>query len=344
MLDIYSYKKTSEELSEIKINNDVLNKLSKLNLNGNIIVKIREYIKSYNSLLDLEIKKNNNNINNINDVNEFKLCEDYTKYSIEKFLVNKKNDINKLNHIYNNFIKYQNNIICALKNKYFKNMKIEQINVQDAKEENVLKFSSSDDEFLKIVMNNTEIINLENKDQQNIFKFNYRDIENDLGEKNKPGLKMFNIGKIRTIKYSGDLDNESIIDDFNKKYQIKNLNQEKKDVIKNKFIENIGLNKIDDFLLEIRKLMLYILKHECKEEDEIQTIFSYEDFNNIELDLIKSFFNSTATKVDDEDDIDILDMMNNENQQDNSNDNIKYDIGILYSIYQIIENLKELNN
>ena len=308
-----------------------------MNLNGDIELKISEFIKSYNSLLDLE-KNLKNNYNN----DEFKLEEDYKKYSVEKFLVNKNNKSNNLNHIYNNFIKYQNDFISQLKDKYYQNIIIEQIYVQDAKEENIPKFSSSDNEFLKIVMNNTEIINVEaeaDNSRQKIFKFNFKDIENDLAEKNKPGLKMFNIGKIRTIKYSGDPDNESIIDDFIKKYKSKDINQKQKDDIIKKFSENFGSDKINDFLSEIQKLMYFILKHDCKEEDEIHTIFNHNDFNIIKLELIKSFFNPT-TDMDDED---YLTSMDNDTQNDNAIDEINYNISNLYPIYQIIENLSKNN-
>ena len=312
MLEKYSFNKTSEELKGIIMNDE---ELSKLNSIGNIEEKIKEFIESYNSLLDLDTDRGINNKN-------LKIKEDYKEYSVENFLVNKNDEINKLNHIYNNFIHYQNNFISKLKDKYYQNLIIKEINVQEAKEGNIPNLLN--DEFLKIVINNTEIINLklkvDNHGQDN-FKFNYADIENDLAEKIKPGLKMFK-SKIETIKYRNE---ENIIDYFREKYNSKDLTSNQKDSIQ-KFVENIKPEEINDFLLEIRRLMLFILQqHQMKPDDELPV----NDINNLEL--IKLFFSS----INDVTEEDLVDVMNEGNQKGKE---IKYFISNLYPLYMEIEN------
>ena len=96
MLDIFSFKKTSKEIEEIKLIDEI--DYIKNNYNDNFDNKILEYIKSYNYLL----KENNNGDNIIPE-------DDYKNISIKTFFINENNKNNKLNYIYNKFIKYQDN-------------------------------------------------------------------------------------------------------------------------------------------------------------------------------------------------------------------------------------------
>ena len=213
MLDIYSYRKTSQEIKETKIVEDEINLMKKKIKDFEINMK--KYIKSYNNLCDIKLGKS---------------CfsdENYMNKSVELFLINKNNDNNQLNYILNNFISFQNDFIFKISEKYFINNDIKEINVQEATEENVIRFCSSDDEFLSIFMNNTL---MKNKNQYDILEFDLEEIENDLAEKIIPGLKKFVVGKIKTMKYKGD-DTDEIINYFKSKYKPEKLIKDQQDYI-----------------------------------------------------------------------------------------------------------------
>ena len=74
MLDIFSFKKTSKEIEEIKLIDEI--DYIKNNYNDNFDNKILEYIKSYNYLL----KENNNGDNIIPE-------DDYKNISIKTFFL-----------------------------------------------------------------------------------------------------------------------------------------------------------------------------------------------------------------------------------------------------------------
>ena len=91
MLDIYSYKKTKEEIKTISLSEDEINNNIKVSqeLNNNFDNKMPEYIKCYNSLL---------NILKLDNKENYELKSDYKDKSIELFLVNENdNEINKMN-------------------------------------------------------------------------------------------------------------------------------------------------------------------------------------------------------------------------------------------------------
>ena len=309
MLDIYSYRKTSQEIKETKLIENEINSV-KMKIKD-FEINMKKYIKSYNYLNDIQLGKS---------------CfsdENYMNKSVELFLINENNDINQLNNILNNFINYQNDFILNITEKYFCNNEIKEINVQEATEENVIRFCSSDDEFLSIFIKNT----LMKKNE--IFEFDFEEIENDLAEKIIPGLKKFVVGKIKTMKYKGDEINDEIIDYFKSKYKSEKLNQEQQDYIK-EFLEKNEENKYKRLLKELKNLMLFIMTNSGFNLDiQIQDIINnlsekYLDNNN-EFDLIKEFFFGDLEKDDD------LAQMNDDNN------NIVFGINNLYPLYTEIE-------
>ena len=329
MLAKYSYKsKSIDEIKKITIaeTENYFNKDFKSN--------ILKYIISYNSLL------------NFNNIEKDHILEDgYKDQSVKILLVNEKNDNNHLITIYQKFIEYQNDFITNISEIYFKNIRLEEINVQDADERNVPQFSSLDDEFLKIILNNTEInnINTNENDENEIgtFKFIFQEMENDLSEKIKPELKRFKKEGIRTMKYNEDINkgiiNEFIIDDFLKRYKPKDLEGNQKNNIRD-FIKNNNLEKSNDLLLSIQNLMLFILEQsKYKDETDIQNVIndiSENDIDNNMLKLIKSFFNCYILEEDDDDEEDILNEMNQ-----SQNNDIRYSINNLYGLFEEIKKL-----
>ena len=239
---------------------------------------------------------------------------------VELFLINENNNNNQLNHILNNFIKYQNDFVSQILEKYFINKEIKEINVQEATKDNIPSFCSSDDEFLTILIKNTLM-----KNNNDIFMFDLEEIENDLEEKIIHGLIKFNIEKIKTMKYKGDAINDGIIDDFKSKYIPEKLNKEQQDYIK-EFIEKNEENKYKNFLKALKNLMLFIMtKSDYNLDIQIQDIInniSETNFDTNETNLIKSFFNGDEEEDNDLDDLD----------QMNANNNIVFGVNNLYPL------------
>ena len=291
--------------------------------------KIEDYVKSYNYLLGKENQ-------------EFKLDKGYKNKSVGIILVNEHNNNNQLNKIFNNFIEYQNDFIAKISEKYFKNINIEEIKVQDACENNVPKFCSSDEEFLEIIMNNVLIKIDKEKNDDNKFNFDFDldEIEKDLFGKIKPGLKRFILGKIETMKYFGNITNEEIINDFENKFKQKNITKEQIENINAFFKKDEHKNmNINDFLLILQKVMIFILTNNCfNGETDLNLVInrmSEKELDKIQLELIKLFINFSSKKDDDDEE---------EEEEDEFDKNIGFSVSNLSKIYQEIEKLLNINN
>ena len=169
---IFVTKKVLDELN--RQNNEV-------NLDNKIqnIVQIepeylKSYIKSFNYLLKLDNLSQNHYLPENNAEN----------LSLKHFFTSKNCFNNQLKNIFNKFIEYQNYFISKIKKKYFANKTIGEIYIQSAKKENIVSFNISDDEFLKIFINNCLI---SEKEQE--FKIDFNGMEKDLKEEIIPGLK-----------------------------------------------------------------------------------------------------------------------------------------------------------
>ena len=101
--------------------------------------------------------------------NGFKINDKEEK--LKYFLIFENNEENQLNNIYRKFIEYQNNFISNISKKYFINKNIEEIQINEAREDNVIKISSSDSEFLDILIINTLII-FDNDNNIESFEYN----------------------------------------------------------------------------------------------------------------------------------------------------------------------------
>ena len=340
MLDIFSYKKSSKEIEEAKLIDEIDNIKQNLNYNSNFDEKILKFIQSYNYLLNNEENFSNYIIPENN----------YKNISIKAFLVNENNKKNKLNYIYNKFIEYQNKFITISK-KYFANKNlddIETISVQEAKEENIPRIISSDDEFLEILINNSSI--LQNNKKEIEYGFDLKEIENELANKIIPGLKLFKKNKIRVMKYYGEEINEideQVLNDFNIRYKPQIINESQKNYIK-EFIEK-NKEKKNLILLSFQYLMIFILSYpEFNGQTNIKEVIDKLSKNkdeNEKIELIKSFFgdsninqNKSVNQSESERlDTDILDQMNDSKEYED------FSINNLYSIYSIFLDIKKNN-
>ena len=172
------------------------------------------------------------------------------------------------------------------------------------------------------------------------FNFDFEEIEKYLVQKIKPGLKRFVPGKIRTIKYCGNLTNDEIIKEFTVKYTSKDINEEQSEHI-NQFIKNSDSEKLNIFILLLQKIMLFILSQfpsfnaETDLNNVIEKMQQGRELDQIRYDLIKSFIKEDEDE-DEEDDIDKL------NDNLNGNNGNGFSVENLYPIYREIE--KSLNN
>ena len=250
------------------------------------------------------------------------------------FIIDDNDYNNKLNNIYKTFINYQNKFLSEIDDKSIKTN--DKINVQDATENNIPRFSPSDEVFLEIIMNNTEIKNIKGKDDnlgQDIFGFKFEDIEKDLAEKIKHGLKYFNENRLTTMIYFGDNGNERIINDFITKYGQKEINDKQKENIKN-FIEknkdNYDNKITKNFCSAIQSLMSFLLTNsEAYKKDKnlveiIACLQEIKSFDETQRQLLERFFF--------EENDDDLALMNGENGD-------IYCIDTLYPIYQEFKKL-----
>ena len=314
MLDIYSYKLTKEEIHDTKLNeNEINNNIKNYSpeLYNNFEKKMLEYIKCYNSFLEILGLYNK------------KINSDYRNKPIEIFLINEKfnnNEVNELNNIYNILIEYQNDFISKIQGKYFKNKIIEEINIQDASENNIPKFCPLDDEFLQILLKNVLIKNISVDNGLMNIDFDYEEIEAELAEKTLSDLKIFR-KKIRTMKYKEDIPrlDDDILDDFISKYKmkLKDINNNQKDYIKT-FIKNHNLNDINNLLLSILNIMVFILSKSDSEfnpETNIQDVIGEIKEEKIEKykNILAEFFGKKKEDEEEEEE-DILEQMNNNNE------------------------------
>ena len=161
------------------LNNNQINPEDQVNKIVQNVDELKNYIKSYNYLLQLD---------NLKEKNLYLSEENCEIIQIKKFLIKDNNANNQLKNIFNNFINYQNDFIDKVKEKHFPNEKFEnrKIDIQIARKENTFQFNLGDDEFLKIFLNNCSIID---KNQKLEIKFD--GIEDDLVNSLRPELKIF---------------------------------------------------------------------------------------------------------------------------------------------------------
>ena len=206
--------------------------------------------------------------------------------------------------------------------------------------ENILSLTSSDYEFLEILINNTIFL------EKNKYELDFEGIENELADRIIPGLKRFNEGEIRVIKYYGEQYNEideQIINDFSKKYKFQELNKNQKDYIREFIQKN---NEKNNLLLSLQYVMVFILNHsEFKENTNIKEVIEEmfkTNFMKEKIEIIKSFLdNKTENEIENEvendaenEEPDLLEQMNNPIE------NEEFNISYLYSIFLEIKNIK----
>ena len=281
MIDYYSYKISRDEASKKLLKDEEIYKnnpqkfLEKFNRFKEIWSELKPYATKYGCRDEMPPI----------DLDENK--------SIAHFL-NDNGEIGKGMYIaaaYQTFIELQNDfldkVIEPLKQNgilhhYVKNME-KTIDVQKAKNNEVLNFETADQSFMEIIYENTKrnIIRENNKVNYMNYKqfiYDFDSIEKSLGEKILSGKMKFNGHenlKFVTYSFEGFRGSKSsVLSDFSGKYEQKALSIEKKqliyDSIKDKLKdENDELSKI---LFSIQLLIYYLTQVRQKEDDEINMI------------------------------------------------------------------------
>ena len=282
--------------------------------------KMKKYIDSYNSILEI-LDKKDKKIN----ISKNENC------SLDYFVVDDKSENNYLYNIYEQLIKYQNEFIDIIYDNFdtYKNdieeIRKNEIRIQEANEKDIINFT--EEKFLDIIINSSFVdFSLDEKIIFEKTDLNLDMIEKNIIEEIIPGIKKFICGKsaIRKIIYKDDINNElsdemlnEILCDFEKKITSQIINDEqKKNIIEN--IKSLDKNKI---LLSLQYLMFYILSNEIKEDENINDLLDKDDIND-NIKYLKSLF----PKSNDGDD----DPYNEDNQ------NEEFKVRHLLSIYKLI--------
>ena len=212
---------------------------------------------------------------------------------------------------YSNFIEWQNKFISLILDNINQDSVLycyveqlnEEIYVQDAKDENILKLDENIQEKLndmikvysiRNIFDNNGDINYSNYKR---IKFNFDEIESELGKLILPGLKKFKSSedpiKFMVYLYEGNRSqNSQILLKYENKYPSKELNISEKKAIYN-FLNKYKNNRkiVNEFLFSCQMLIDYIHKENFNTLTSIANIIG-EIPSYIELNKeLKHFFN-----------------------------------------------------
>ena len=259
MIDNYSYRINRMEANNMIIEEE---KIFRNNYNDfrNMFEKFIfawEHIKNY-AIYD----KYNREMSIVNLCGNFRL---------NSFLID-ENDYyyrNYLSCALNNFIEWQNGFLNELIEKIKDNEILrdyiysleEKINIQEAKETEILNFSEIRKNLKKIIFENTRFNN-------DILSFDFNSMEKYIGEIFLKGKKKFtNKYKTVTYGYEGFLGNKSgTFADFIYKYKQIELNQN----ILNKI--NINHDDIEKIYISLQLIIYYLTQNIKSSQDEINQI------------------------------------------------------------------------
>jgi len=284
---------------------------------------MKEYVDNYNSILENKDKKI--------------AIDNYEKYTLDYFIIDKNNEKNLLYEIYSQFIKNQNDFINKCKG--YEN--IEEIYIQDSNENDILKFK--EENLIDIIINCSYVDCLTNDNNIiiNGFNFDFDMIEKLIINNMIPGIKKFISGEfgIKQMKYYGekynDLNND-IISEFNKKIKSDNLDNEQINKIKY-YIETKNKNEVLSILISLQSLMISIL--EKLDDININDEIKIDENDNCAKLFFENISGNNQEKMINDDQINekegLDDYLNDLNEEDEGE---VYKVCHLSSIYNICKN------
>ena len=308
MIDYYSYKISREEASNRLLKDEEIYKnnqqkfLEKLNRFKEIWSELKPYATKYGCREEMPPI----------DLDENK--------SIAHFL-NDNGEIGKGMYIaaaYQTFIEWQNSFLDkvieplrqnGILHHYVKNME-KTIDVQKAKNNEVLNFDKADESFMEIIYENSKrnifrennTVNYMNYKQ---FIYDFDSIEKSLGELILSGKMKFNGHenlKFVTYSFEGFRGSKSsVLTDFSAKYMQKALSKENKQMIYDSIKDKLkdGNEELSKILFSIQLLIYYLTQVRYKEPDEINTIIEdLPEYVTLSPECI-DFFKNQKLKVED---------------------------------------------
>ena len=318
-----------------------LSNVSNINKLSNLLIKKYSYKISREDSKKISIVKSiNNDINNFENeyLNPFidswnKIKQYCTRYLCRPDMpilnMDKNTELNYflvddgelgggmyLASAYSNFIEWQNKFISLILDNinqdsvlycYLEQLN-EEIYVQDAKDENILNMDDNVQNKLKDMIMIYSIRNIFDNDKINYsnyrrIKFNFDEIESELGRLILPGLKKFKsiddpITFI-TYLYEGHRSQKSeILLKYEIKYPSRNLTKKEQNILYN-FIHKFEKNRkiMNDFLSSSEILINYIQKENYNKSIPLyQIIQELPDYIYLNTDLIKLFENNNQDK------------------------------------------------
>ena len=299
MIDIYSYKISREEASQMKIENEPLY----IQNQGKFQDSLKRFIKIWNKISPYATQYENEILPQKN-------------FGKETFLIYFLNDCEGngryIAAAYQTFIKLQNNFLDGLieplrespiLNHFVKNIE-KKIDVQKASKAEILNFEAIENFSELIYENCKRNIFLDNKINYinyQKFIFNFDAIERDLGEKLLPNITRFKKDlKFVTYCFEGFKNKNSILIMYEKCYEQKKMDLPTKQKIYDYLIaKNRENNDTSSYILRTIDILMYYLIQEKSDSTEvinkiIKELPYYVNLYNEGLD----FFNKYDIKVE----------------------------------------------
>ena len=328
LLNIYSYKISRDE-SKAKVFNDeipyiikIYNEMNSKKLNNDKEFEkeyINPFIKGWNEiknkstqykcriLRDLGKGEKPFEINNFNCLSDF-LVDDGDKESgmflaaaYQYFIESQNNFINEI---------IEKNNFKGILNSYVSQLK-QTINIQDVSKNEILILDGNLYKYFNelIITNSMRNIFTDNKNEINYKNYNdiifdFDSIEEELGKKLLPGLKKFNVDKIRFVTYLYEEfrgENSSILSDYINKYNQRDLEEfEKERLIHLVEINNKNNRFYNDVFSSLQILMKEILKENYEQDyllyEVIEKLPNYIRLNEELINFFKKYYDYKLNK------------------------------------------------
>ena len=299
LLSIYSYKISRKEGKEKKLKDEIpdiintYNEINRVKINSNdkfIEEYIEPFIKSWNEikknsvqykcrvLRDLEKGQKPYEMTINNNLCDF-LVDDGDKEGGMFLAAAYQYLILSQNTFIDNIISKNN--IQGILNSYVSQLE-QSINIQDATSNEIIDINDDVFDLLDelITTNSMRNIFMSQKDQINYnnyndIVYNYDNIEEQLGKKILPGLKKFNVEKIKFITYLYEGfrgENSSILVSYTNKYKPRELDEAEKLALNDLLEENNNSRFYNDVFSSLQILMNEIIKENYKQTHLIYKI------------------------------------------------------------------------
>ena len=314
LINSYSYKISREEAKiktlEEEISNiiKIYNEANDKKINDNIFINefVNPFIEGWNKIKDKSVQYKCRILRDLskgekpfemdikNSLSDF-LIDDGDKES-GMFLASAYQYLIESQNIFINEIVEKNNLNGIL-NSYISQL-TQSINIQDATKNEIVNIDDNLYQYFNdlIISNSMRNIFTDNKNEidynnYNDIIFNFEAIEEELGKKILPGLKKFNVDKIKFITYLYEGfrgENSSILVNYSNKYNQRDLKEAEKDAIVRLLESNNNKRFYNDVFSSLQILMNEIIKENYEQDYLLYKIIEkLPNYNILNEELIR---------------------------------------------------------